>query len=198
MEEKRRWLKTGNHKLTNNVKVWSIPSGMAVCGRVCKGCYAIKAQVGRYGKSVVKAREARLTFSKTDKFVEDISGEIQRSRKSKYVRIHESGEFYSQEYIDKWVKIAKRNPKTVFYTYSKRLADFDFSELKKQPNVVVIDSLKYGSLNYGEGSKVKALAKAAGSFLCPDHKATERICGGSCTYCMTKKAQEKGVFFVKH
>lgn len=35
------------------------------------------------------------------------------------VRIHESGDFYNQNYLDAWVKVAKDFPDVVFYAYSK-------------------------------------------------------------------------------
>jgi hypothetical protein len=36
-------------------------------------------------------------------------------------RIHESGDFYSQEYFDAWVKVARQNPEILFYAYTKAL-----------------------------------------------------------------------------
>lgn len=35
------------------------------------------------------------------------------------VRIHESGDFYNQNYLDAWVKVAKAFPNVVFYAYTK-------------------------------------------------------------------------------
>ena len=35
------------------------------------------------------------------------------------MRLHVSGDFYSQEYLDMWIRIAGDNPNTVFYGYSK-------------------------------------------------------------------------------
>jgi hypothetical protein len=36
-------------------------------------------------------------------------------------RIHESGDFYSQEYFDAWLKVIKGNPDILFYAYTKAL-----------------------------------------------------------------------------
>jgi hypothetical protein len=41
--------------------------------------------------------------------------------KSKIVRIHVSGDFFSQKYFDAWVKVATDNPSVVFYAYTKSL-----------------------------------------------------------------------------
>ena len=38
-----------------------------------------------------------------------------------YIRIHVSGDFYSQSYFDAWIEVAKRNPAKVFYAYTKSL-----------------------------------------------------------------------------
>jgi len=192
-----KWLKSGNHKLGSNIKIWSITAGYNICGRECVGCYAMKAQNGRFGKAVSKARELRYYFSKKPEFVETISKEIKQSR-CEFVRVHESGEFYSQNYIDSWVKIAEENSDRKFYAYTKRLKHFDFSKLTTLDNFVVIDSFKFGGLNYGKLEDVVALAEKNNSFVCPDYATKEIICGVSCTYCMSKEAQANGVCFVKH
>jgi len=40
------------------------------------------------------------------------------------VRIHESGDFYNQKYLDAWVKVAKSMPNVLFYAYSKSIPYF--------------------------------------------------------------------------
>jgi hypothetical protein len=37
------------------------------------------------------------------------------------VRIHVSGDFYSQTYFDAWLEVARRRPDTLFYAYTKSL-----------------------------------------------------------------------------
>jgi hypothetical protein len=39
----------------------------------------------------------------------------------RYFRIHSCGEFYSQEYFNKWCTIAKFFPNITFYTYTKNI-----------------------------------------------------------------------------
>lgn len=191
------WLKNGNHKLHKGVKVWNLPAGMKTCNRVCEGCYAIKAEKGRYGKAVIEAREKRYQLSLSPDFVPAISGEISRARSAKYVRVHESGDFYSQEYINDWVEIAKQNPSMVFFAYTKRMKHFDFTEMQNLSNFVLIDSLKFGGLNYDIKENIQALHEKTGAMVCPYDKP-DTVCGLTCTYCMTKEAQDKGVLFIKH
>ena len=36
-------------------------------------------------------------------------------------RIHEAGDFFSQEYFDAWIEVAKKMPQTLFYAYTTSL-----------------------------------------------------------------------------
>lgn len=47
-----------------------------------------------------------------------------RTRNTSLVRIHESGDFFSFEYLQAWVQVAKMNPDLKFYCYSKSLNIF--------------------------------------------------------------------------
>lgn len=168
--------------------MFNLPASKKVCGMSCPGCYAIREQ--RY-PIVVEARKARYTASQRSDFSDTIISELTSLRKRpKYFRIHASGEFYSQAYIDSWNAIVKANPDIIFYAYTKRLAQFDFSSLSELNNFILIDSLHFGKLNYGP---IDSAPKDA--FICPSATA---ICGDTCTYCMTKEAQLKGVYFVQH
>jgi hypothetical protein len=55
-----------------------------------------------------------------------ISDSIQehRTKNTKLVRIHESGDFFSGAYLDAWIEVAHRNPDLKFYCYSKSLQLF--------------------------------------------------------------------------
>lgn len=193
----KKLLKYENMKLKQQF-IFNLPATQEVCGRVCPGCYAAKAQV-RFPKTVLTSRERLLEATKQPDFVNRIVDELSSSRRStKTVRIHESGEFHSQAYINKWVDIASRLPDITFYAFTKRLKDFDFTSLMSKPNVVIIDSLKHDRLNYG---KPAYLATHPTAFTCPATvKATadSTVCGISCRYCMTKQAQNEGVKFVQH
>ena len=168
-----------------------MPAIPEVCGRVCPGCYAIKAQ--RVYPTVLPSRMQKLAASRLDTFSTAILKELANAKNPfKYVRIHESGDFNSQSYIDKWTTIAKSFPQYIFYAYTKRLLDFDFTNFKALSNVVLINSLHFGGINYG-----KPGTEPPGAFICPASKSTR--CGIECTYCQTKGlADAQGVWFVKH
>lgn len=186
-------IQSGNSKLGRNIYMFNIPATKDICGRICPGCYSIKEQV-RF-PSVIEARNKRLKASKQEDFVATIISEINSLRtKPKWFRIHASGEFYSQSYINSWVTIAKALPAITFFSYTKRLRHFDFKILQTLPNFVLIDSLHFGKLNFSTLSNAPQTA-----FICPDQKGAAIQCGISCTWCMTKgQADVNGVWFIAH
>ena len=128
-------LGTGNSKLKKTAKEFgvkifnfSIPagndkaSGKITCpfaGSCLSLCYAKKGMY-RFG-NVERALSKRYEASKEENFVELISNELSKVKKDKqtYVRIHDSGDFYSPAYFAKWLEIARLNPTVRFYAYTK-------------------------------------------------------------------------------
>lgn len=185
--KQEKLLKYENAKLHKQF-IFNLPVSHEICGRQCPGCYALKAQI-RFPKTVLPYREARYIASQQSDFAQQIIVELTTTRRSaRAVRIHGSGEFYSQAYIDKWQTIATALPNFTFYAYTKRIKQFNFVPLMTLPNVVIIDSLMHGGLNY---DKKENLSKSI--FTCPSTG-----CGTTCKYCQTKTAQKYGVQFVKH
>jgi hypothetical protein len=86
-----------------------------------KYCYASK---GAYIWSNVKpAFQARYEVTKRDDFPSLMVAEINKV-KATHVRIHDSGDFYSREYLHKWFKVMELLPQVKFYAYSKSLPLF--------------------------------------------------------------------------
>jgi|688.fasta_scaffold99646_4 hypothetical protein len=134
----KKLLGTGNSKLNKtakefNAKIFnfSIPAGndkitgkitCPFAGECLKLCYAKK---GAYAWSNVQlALHERYTASKETDFVERIDSELIKEQNKKhgkqvYVRIHDSGDFYSPTYFAKWLEIARLNPSVRFYAYTK-------------------------------------------------------------------------------
>lgn len=87
-------------------------------GECKKYCYASK---GAYIWSNVKpAFQRRLDATKQDNFPHVMIAEIIK-RKASVIRIHDSGDFYSREYLMKWFRIMESLPNVIFYAYSKSL-----------------------------------------------------------------------------
>ena len=69
--------------------------------------------------------------TKKDSFIDVIQDEINRKRKITHVRVHSSGDYYSPKYLDKWVTIARNNPDTIYYSYTKSVKMF--KDLENKP-----------------------------------------------------------------
>ena len=131
----------GNAKLKNDTAIFSLPAGWtcpgaAMClsksnritGKITDGkncsfrCYAASSEC--LFPNIRKSRWANFEKLKKAKSIEAMEDLINLSlpRKGiKLCRIHASGDFFSQEYFDAWILVAARNPKIIFYTYTKAL-----------------------------------------------------------------------------
>jgi hypothetical protein len=74
----------------------------------------------RFG-NVERALTKRYEASKEENFVQTITEELAKVKNDKqiYIRIHDSGDFYSPSYFQKWLTIARLNPSVRFYAYTK-------------------------------------------------------------------------------
>ena len=104
-----------------------------------KFCYAKK---GAYTWSNVQpAFEKRYQLSKTDKFVEAMNTEI-RKKKPDYIRVHDSGDYYSRAYLQKWIEIAIHNPDVKFYSYTNMVDLMINTSLPDNYDIIFSDSGK--------------------------------------------------------
>jgi hypothetical protein len=126
-------LRPGNTKLGLLVHQWSIPSGLRhICvgaSAICLAlCYAMRQHYCR--DSVKDALQANYRASLRKDFVV-----------LAYGWIRSLFEFYSEEYVRKWIIIAKQNPRIVFYAYTRSWADpaiyRALKELAKLPNFIM-------------------------------------------------------------
>lgn len=155
-------LSTGNAKLNKpngghyNIIGWGVPADYDVMlmGKrfnTCPGALACKApcyaKVGFYAmENVKRAKMNNLRASVLPGFVDNIVSELKRRRSYNTVRIHDAGDFYSQEYYNKWCDIARALPDRIFYAYTKALHLDLYSN--KPENLRIIQSLggRYDSL----------------------------------------------------
>jgi len=139
----------GNGKLAKDTLIFNLPAGKTCPGAMlCKSfavvengkrriqdgehtefrCFAASSEV-QYD-AVFENRASNLQMIvdaiKNGIVVDLIHNSIQfyRTRKTKKVRIHESGDFFSGVYLDAWIEVAHRNPDLQFYCYSKSLQLF--------------------------------------------------------------------------
>jgi len=86
---------------------------------------------------IKNAYENRITASLQDDFVQVMDYEIKK-KKAQAIRIHDSGDFYSMEYLNKWIEITVLNPLVQFYAYTKSIPFFKNRDMPK--NFIVIFS----------------------------------------------------------
>ena len=90
-------------------------------GACAKFCYA---QKGAYvWSNVSPAFQFRYLATKSKDFIDDMVAEIKK-KKVDILRVHDSGDYYSKEYLAKWMEIARRLPDVRFYSYTKSIPLF--------------------------------------------------------------------------
>jgi len=105
--------------------------GKSTCpfAKSCLGAdYKCYAQKGAYAWPKVKeAYNNRYLLSKQDNFI-NIMNEAIQNKKVDILRLHDSGDFYSVDYLNKWIQIAKDNKNVIFYAYTKSIPFFKRSK----------------------------------------------------------------------
>ena len=187
----------GNSKL-HNILIFDLTAIKSCLNcKDCKdNCYAVKAQ--RMYNDTMIFRETNLNMVKNDLLllkcliIKQLDG-----TKINTVRIHSSGDFYNQNYVDMWNKVIERYPHINFYAYSKVEKILNFSDIVKHKNFNLITSFVNEKINFGKIDYCEKLNKDFNTFICPvgyTNKHKEFKCGKDCIYCVT----EKNVCFVQH
>src|SRR5574343_650785 len=113
-------LSRGNRKLKQGYLIWNLPAvktcpgSTAICRKLC---YARKAE--RVYPDVLPCRMSNYHDSKKESFTDDMIMLIEKTLKTYkkfngYFRVHESGDFYNQKYLDSWFKIVAQFPEIKF------------------------------------------------------------------------------------
>lgn len=109
-----------------------------MAGVCASGCYA---RMGAYVWPKVYAKHrANLEATFENGFVESAVAELTRA-KPDLVRIHDSGDFYSESYLTDWFAIARLMPDTQFYAYTKMVSLVKRLAWALPENLTVIFSL---------------------------------------------------------
>ena len=136
----------GNEKLQKtdtvsfNIPAFRSADGFHTCPKAgaCETlCYA---RQGRYMMpNVAKPREFNLEKARGDlgEFTKLVCDDLSRIRNG-IVRVHDSGDFFSQPYMDAWFDIASRFPEKKFYAYTKSL---HLDRSRKPDNFQIIQSV---------------------------------------------------------
>lgn len=194
------------------VKAWLFsmpPIESCLNNASCKSsCYAIKAYrqypnvKALWGDNLDKAK------NNLDQLYNDLDTQCQSISKQKkhkrVIRIHQSGDFISTEYINLWYKLALKYTNILFYGYTKVLKhnnDFNVSinKLHGLKNANIISSLigDTNRKNYGSMEYCKKVSEKTGAVICPVNSENENQ-NIHCGLARATKYNKKGATFCDH
>lgn len=191
----------GNSKMS--IPMFSLPAIQCCPGSTeqCrKFCYAMKAQ--RLFVQTREKRQRNYELSMTEHFEEIIISELGLSI-IPYVRIHDSGDFYSQEYLEKWYRIAEVYPERQFLAFTKNFA-LDYS--KRPKNLVIYYSIFADTDKEVIKNLDKKIKKAYATYHKDIHKqrygrvytGSAKKCKGYCDTCLICFKNSHSVYFPLH
>jgi len=193
------FLSEGNRKC-KDMWIFNLPAVKACPNHAscADTCYALKAQ--RSYPTARKAREANFRTAKSNlPRLEKFLREKIATNRHRVVRIHESGDFFSQAYIDMWTRVATAFPGIKFFAFTKVYGNptLGLAKLDRLPNVSIHNSFHRGLfLNYGDHQYIQSLINICGGFICPSSaKDGEPKCNVDCRRCIDG---EEGVLFLEH
>jgi len=189
----------GNSKL-DKILIFDLPAGDILnngschnCKSCVSTCYALPQQIQYPNTMVFRLVNLYLLKHHELRLKTLIKQQIKKS-KYKTLRIHSSGDFYSQSEIDMWDSIVSENSDLNFYAYTKVDKMFSFETIESRKNFNLIRSIieeKY--LNYGSMDYIKRIAEKVDGFICPATTGKDIKCNRECSYCVTG---DKALFLI--
>lgn len=189
-----------NIKLSKSIGIFNLPPEITCPGQteLCKAiCYAKKAN--RLYTNARNNRIHNLECSRSIGFINAILEEID-AESLVLVRIHESGDFYSQAYLNKWIRIAQLRPAVRFLAYTK---SYMLTFARAPKNMVIFGSVD-ATTDFARFHLPKRLLSRilepeeeyAGYYICPPVSKTHKhYCGSECMHCWEAKGN---VAWIKH
>lgn len=127
---KKTSLNTGITVLNWTIPAFQSTTGLKTCpmaGVCASGCYARSGTYRFF--NTIRAHEAKLELTKKSDFVFKMIEEIEhwlskKSVKQLRIRIHDAGDFYSLNYLNKWIAIMHhfiKEDRIKFYAYTKQV-----------------------------------------------------------------------------
>lgn len=126
--------------------------------KACENCYAMKKRSmfsNVMARKISNWKGVKKIGSNVDRLAARLNGVI--AKDSKCFRIHSSGDYASQSYIDAWTKVIESRPEVKFWSYTRSFK-FNYTKLLKLPNFTLFASTD--QYNTKEASKfVKRYSK---------------------------------------
>ena len=158
------------------------------CGSCKDACYNNQA----YRQYPTKAiADLRTLYNLINAPLETVGTIAQRTRNLRVVRLNGSGEIHNKMVLDNYIKLAKLNPLTTYYTYTK---NYKLLEGKRLPKNLIINVSQFGNMNIdmSKYSKNTNVFKTVTQLEFDTTKETKTVkkcindCS-SCNFCYTKK-----------
>jgi hypothetical protein len=87
-------------------------------------CYARNGTFLFRNVKAAHARNLKRVLDDLANWKDEMIAEATKRARGGYVRIHDSGDFFSDEYLQTWLDIAAAVPTTTFYAYTKEVSRF--------------------------------------------------------------------------
>jgi hypothetical protein len=152
-------------KLTDGTKFNTCPNA-GVCAAFCY------AKNGTFMFSNVRkahTEKLEMVLNNREKWIELINEELKNKKYiNKFIRIHDAGDFFSEQYALDWINFAKENQQCIFYTYTKEVSLF--KKLQRYQNLIPTNFITIFSFGGKEDNLInKEIDRHSDVF--PDHAA---------------------------
>jgi len=144
-------LSNANSKLSKSfddtIKVMSFGLNVDDTCKSCKiPCYAKQGHYAIKNGSTYKKRKNNYSYVQLNDFIVRMNYHLEQARPKRgkktklVVRIHDSGDFFSESYADNWIEICEQNKDVYFYAYTKRVDLFAYRYDRLPSNLRIIFS----------------------------------------------------------
>lgn len=208
------YIQEGNSVLVDNEEygflIFSIPARECCpfATEICKKiCYGRNAQ--ELFEHVYNSRKRNYEESLKDTFIEDIINTINYNllrkkyeKKTIIFRIHETGDFYSQEYLNKWVEISNRfkeTDKIIFQAYTKSLpfiTNIDLINTNIKIMFSIMPDTKEDDITLAKELGLNTFSAIPCQLM--DNIKEEKRCCGNCAKCKSCYTESKDMFVEFH
>lgn len=166
--------KNGNTK----VKAYILDMPAVYTCKNCAGyaptCYAVGAQIQYADTMLGRFSNLYMWMNHRAKFKTMVYEQL-RGTRFKLVRLHSSGDIFSQIYLSFLEDMVKDHPDKMFYVYTK-VGTYDYASIDRHPNFNRVNSvMPDGQKNYGDMAYIKEASKKYGVKICPASVAKEGV-----------------------
>jgi hypothetical protein len=193
-------LRTGTSKLHDVYTFDLLPILGCINHKACSNnCYALNGQRMRpdvYNMRLIHTYLARersaVLNTMLDKSIDELSCKS-------VVRPHASGDFFGEDYAQRWSILMRYHKDKTFYTYSKSKSRYIY-HMNELPNVNIIPSDEpFNGRNFAPMTEVLdfiSSPQGRGWTICPATLDSSLKCNKDCRYCIEKGNRK--IVFVQH